>query len=775
MRLSLFSSLLFFSCLVFSQSKETVKIGLLSNIKDADSKVIFQRIIQETKAVVGEDALIVFSEEHFLYHGNNIENARKNYQQLVSSDVDVILAFDPINALVINEQKAYSKPTILFAAITEELSPLDFKKQSSGIENFTFLVASQSFTEDIKTLKEITSFKKLGIAIEKPMTIATNIEAILDKVAKEQDINYTLIPFSNAADIASNLTDIDALYLAGGFSLLDEEIKALAQTLIERKIPSLTATSVKDVTNGLMATNIPEETLEQFIRRVALTIEGFVNGTPLSEMPVYIDFDKRLTLNFNTAEKLDIPLKFSLMAQTDFKGELTNSKAEEKYDLLQVINKTLSENLNLRANQKDVLLSEQDAKLAKSNYLPSITASASGKHNDPDASFVTNPEFSTAGNINLQQTVFSETSNANISIQKQLKLAEEQNYKATSLDAVYDAANAYFNALISKVNVGVQNQNLELTKKNLRVAKQNYEAGQAGKSDMLRFKSQMAQNSQTLIEAINQLEASYISLNQIMNQDVDTEIEVADASLGKGVFEAYNYNQMADLLDNPKLRKPFTAFLIEESKNNAPELKSLDFNVKAIERNIRLNSFGRFLPTVALEGNYNHVFNQWGIGANVPDQRGSYNIGASISIPILNRNQTNINKRTAIIQKEQLLLNKENVSLSLESNIQNGVLALINQTTNIELSKISEDAAKESYELTEVAYANGAVTIIELLDSQSNYLQAQLNSANAVYNFLLNSIQLERIIGYNFLLHSADENAAFQERFSNFLNTYPNN
>ena len=42
--------------------------------------------------------------------------------------------------------------------------------------------------------------------------------------------------------------------------------------------------------------------------------------------------------------------------------------------------------------------------------------------------------------------------------------------------------------------------------------------------------------------------------------------------------------------------------------------------------------------------------------------------------------------------------------------------------------------------------------------------------ANAVYNFLINALQLERFMGYYFLLNSDEENEAFKQRFFEFLN-----
>jgi len=161
----------------------------------------------------------------------------------------------------------------------------------------------------------------------------------------------------------------------------------------------------------------------------------------------------------------------------------------------------VGENLRLKSSKKEVELSEQDVKTSKSDYYPSVTADAGAYYVDPklaEGSLGLNPEFSTSGAISLDQTIYSEASSANISIQKDLLKAEQEVYNTDELDAIFDASSVYFNALILKANLQIQSQNLSLTKTNLKVAKQNYEAGQAGKSDVLRFTSEKAQNTKKL-------------------------------------------------------------------------------------------------------------------------------------------------------------------------------------------------------------------------------------------------------------------------------------
>ena len=121
-------------------------------------------------------------------------------------------------------------------------------------------------------------------------------------------------------------------------------------------------------------------------------------------------------------------------------------------------------------------------------------------------------------------------------------------------------------------------------------------------------------------------------------------------------------------------------------------------------------------------------------------------------------------------QRSQLELSKENTALALERNVRDAVFDLTNEIANIELSRVSEETAAQSLDLTEAAYSNGAVSIVELIDAQRNLLQAELARANATYNYLLSAIILERNLGYYFLLHSEAENQAFIQRFLTYQN-----
>lgn len=763
---------LFISISAYTQQKKNYEIGILLDKILPELSPLLEELKNEVTAVVGEDATIHFSDTNILSSELNLAQAEANYQAMINSEVDIILAFGVINNTVITKKKSFPKPTILFGAVNEDFLSIEKENPTTGIDNFTYLIASRSYAKDLQTFNELTGFKKVGIIIQQPFLEIFPYVSYFDTELGKLNAEYKIIPFTTYEDIPPHLDDIDALYIAEGFYLGDAAIQKLVEQCIALKLPSFTANNIDEVKNGILATNQEEENLTQFFRRIALTVEAYIGGENLADQPTYISFDANLTINYNTAESIDLPLKYSLIARTDFLGDFDKKKSDKKYNLLEVMNDVLENNLALQLSQKEVDLSEKDVKTAQSNYIPSITAGTSATYIDPELAEVSgglNPEYSTDGNITLQQTIFSPDANTNIKTQKDLLQSQRQNFSADQLDAIFDVANAYFNALILKSNLEIRVTNLNLTKRNLQIAQENFEAGQAGKSDVLRFRSELAQDTQAMIEAANSLEQGFITLNQLLNNPVDYDIDVDEAELQEGIYKEYSYIQLRQLLDDPRQRNVFVKFLVQEAKENAPELKSLDYNIAAIGRSVKLNTAGRFLPTLALQGQYNKNFNQWGAGVNPNALDKNYNVGLNLSIPLVDQNRKNINRQIALIQKDQLDINKSNTQLAIETNVNNAVLAIINEISNIELSTVSESAAEEALDLTQTSYSNGAVTVVQLIDAQNNYLNSTLARSNAVYNYLLSSLRLERFLGYYFLMHTKAENDEFISRFTSFL------
>ena len=375
---------------VSDNSKKNYNIGILVDNKSSETDILLDKLQRQILAVVGEDANIKFPAHSILVNNYNLVLAKQHYQQLLINDTDIIIAFGVINNEVLNQLKIHKKPTILFGAINQDYHDLDISRKVSGIENFTYLIESESYTEDLIKLKQLTNYQNIGIVIDEAVVDFLPLKQTFDQALKDSGASYRIIPFKTVTDITTNLAGLDAVYIAGGFFLKPSEVQQLAQVFINNKLPSFTLNGIDQVKNGIMASHQAEGDIGQFFRRISLTIEAYISGTPLAEMPVFIDYTSQLTINYNTAEAIGVPIKYSLISEIDFVGDFDNGNHKKKYNLTSIINQIVDKNLNLKSSRMDVKLGEQDVKIAKSNYLPSISASASGVYVDPDLAVISN-------------------------------------------------------------------------------------------------------------------------------------------------------------------------------------------------------------------------------------------------------------------------------------------------------------------------------------------------------------------------------------------------
>ncbi len=87
----------------------------------------------------------------------------------------------------------------------------------------------------------------------------------------------------------------------------------------------------------------------------------------------------------------------------------------------------------------------------------------------------------------------------------------------------------------------------------------------------------------------------------------------------------------------------------------------------------------------------------------------------------------------------------------------------------IRLSREAAVAAQKNLELVVDQYTRGVVDIIKLLNSQNAALRANESAANAVYDFLIDLIRIQRAVGrFDYFLYQEDRVAWFERLSAHF-------
>jgi outer membrane protein TolC len=137
----------------------------------------------------------------------------------------------------------------------------------------------------------------------------------------------------------------------------------------------------------------------------------------------------------------------------------------------------------------------------------------------------------------------------------------------------------------------------------------------------------------------------------------------------------------------------------------------------------------------------------------------NWNLSVQVSLPLFTSGA-----RKAEVRKSELdLANSRTQRSATEQKIDQRTRSALHLAgasyAGIALTRDAANAARNNLELVRDAYSQGLANTITLLDAQNVALQADLAAANAIYEFLLDLMQVERSIGrFDFFLNREQVN-----------------
>ena len=116
----------------------------------------------------------------------------------------------------------------------------------------------------------------------------------------------------------------------------------------------------------------------------------------------------------------------------------------------------------------------------------------------------------------------------------------------------------------------------------------------------------------------------------------------------------------------------------------------------------------------------------------------------------------------------KLRYDRDNTANRIEVRILNAVHLIRASYPGIRLSTDAADAARQNLTLVTDAYVRGIKSIIDLIDAQNQALVAEQQAANAVYDFLIDIMAVQRSTGSFFLFAPEEERDAWMDRLNRY-------
>ena len=388
-------------------------------------------------------------------------------------------------------------------------------------------------------------------------------------------------------------------------------------------------------------------------------------------------------------------------------------------------------NPELNAERESINISEQEYKVSIGSYLPSITLE--GSKSDEDTEKLTNRDGSNATitdvdpkvkSITVTQTLIDFGRGAELSKSKiGIDLAKAKLQKKEQ-DILYKAAEAYTGLISSKEKLVINSSNVNLLERQVETDRIRLERGNISLSDVAQSESSFAGAQAKLIQAENDLLTSKLNYENIIGKLND--IENLDKS---SIFDLKLPNQLNDA--------------ISLSKKNNPDLIIAKLDYEQSKKDT-ISARSDLAPTAKLSFDRSKSEDV----SSTVDEREKDVLKATVSWPFFSggKNYANLNKnKSAELQKSLLLDN------SIKENQTDVATAWSSYQSNQSLLnsvRAQVDAAEIANEGIVAEYNSGSDrTTLEVIQSNSLLLNAQISLADSERNYVLSQFNLLRSVG----------------------------
>ena len=677
------------------------------------------------------------------------------HEMLADPGVDLVITTGTLGSFRALRAGAPPKPVIAGMLTEPAAAGLTLSKDGgSGVKNLACASFEGVVPRDLARLRELAPFTRVAVLVDARLAeAAPDLGADLSRLLESMDLKVSVVPVgTDAAAVAAIPADAEAVYFAPLPGHTPEEVGALARGVNERRLPSFSLNGPADVRAGVLATLQTENETRRIGRRLANHTNRILSGEAPESLPAAMTAAENFLVNLETARTLGLTLPWETLVQAETIND-EPAQVDARFSLEQAVRAALEANLDLDEKERQVRAGAQNIPAARANLLPQVSANGTYAAMDEKLSSAMQPERTLTGSIRVVQLIYDEMAHANVEIQKRLQAALEQEQAGLELDVARLAADAYLNVLRAKTYEGIQKGNLRRTLENRRLATLRRDAGIAGPAEGYRWDAEAAQNRTEVVKAGSMRRAAEIQFNRVLNREQESLFGVEEVNVDDALLLSCDAD-FAPLLADTARAGEVRAFLVRLGLEEAPELRQLDEAVKAQGRLYTATLRKYYLPTVGLQWETRHKFGAWGEGTQgglqtmvVPGMpEYSWTVGVNASLPLYAGGKRKAERIQARETVEQLKLKRTAVAQKLEQRIRTAAQMAGASRINIGQAREAAEAARKGLELVSDGYGRGVLKITDLVDAQTAALVSDLAAAGAVYQHLLDMMELYRAV-----------------------------
>jgi len=399
--------------------------------------------------------------------------------------------------------------------------------------------------------------------------------------------------------------------------------------------------------------------------------------------------------------------------------------------LFEALTEAYKNNTDLNAERENINISEEDLKISKSSYLPSVTIS--GSKSQEDTSKLTNRAGTIVAvndvdpstqSIKIEQTLIDFGRNADVKKNKiGINLASSRLLKKEQ-EVLLKAVEAYSGLILANKTLKINQSNLNLLERQVETNRARLERGQITLSDLAQSESSFAGAQANFIQSQNEIISSKLDYENVIGPIVD--------------INSLNKNFDINLILPNSLNDA-----IDASKKYNPELIIAKLEYEQSEKDV-LISWSDLSPSAKLS--YENSRSQ-DLSSSY-DERNKNILKATVTWPIYagGKNRASLNKSRNLKNRKKLLL--DSVTKTNNSNVTISWSTLQSSKSLLNSVKSQVKAAEIANEGITVEYESGlGRSTLDVIQSNSILLSSRITLANSRRNYLLAQFNVLKSIG----------------------------
>jgi outer membrane protein len=369
-------------------------------------------------------------------------------------------------------------------------------------------------------------------------------------------------------------------------------------------------------------------------------------------------------------------------------------------------------------------LSEESSKdtydQSKMERLPNLKASASENFTSTK-----NDNASWNGSYGLSSsiTLYQGGSVANTIEQNKLRM-EQSSYQTSQYDntLTIKILEAFLTVLSNEELLKYQTTILKTSEEQVNQGKEQFRVGMILESDYQMLEAQLATVKNNIKDTKINRDNNLLTLKSLLAMDMRTDLQII-------------YPDTAVITEMGLL--PSMDYVLERAMNNLPDLIISQYNIDIAKTGIKLSKAG-YMPTLSLSGSIGtgHSRDFANYGDQLSNQLNEQ-AGLSLSIPIYTNNRNKSKVTQSRIALQQAELDKKQMELDIAQNVAIEYQDVVSSYNKYLTNNVRQDAYQKTFEAYNAQFKAGAITAVDLLQQQNNYISALNDFIQSKYGFML--------------------------------------